>query len=148
MVFHDIGKLGIADQILQKAELLNLAELVIMKMHTTLGEEILIAAKEKLTNQTEFIDKAIEMAVAYHECWDRPGYPSGLKGEVITRAVRILAVVDAYDAIVSSRCYKKQWVHEDAVEEINLHKEICFDPLITDAFNLKTGNSKSMAQSY
>ena len=147
-VFHDIGKSGITSEIFQKAGLLTMAEAIIMKTHTNLGEAILIASKEKLSTQNELINKAIEMAVAHHECWDGSGYPHGLKGKAIPLAARILTIVDTYDALVNSRTYKKQWTHEEAVLEINLHAGICFEPIITEAFNLEEGHFKALAQSY
>lgn len=147
-VFHDIGKSEISAHVFNKAGPLTIAEMVIMKTHTTIGEAILIAAKENLITQEDLLNKAIEMAVAHHECWDGSGYPRGLKGEDIPLSARIITVIDVYDALLNSRTYKKNWTHEQAVAEINLHKGICFEPIITDAFMLEEGNFKILAQAY
>jgi response regulator RpfG family c-di-GMP phosphodiesterase len=132
---HDIGKVGIPDNILLKKGPLNEAEWTIMKTHTLIGESILQSGDiEKDEAQSEVIQTAINIAVSHHENWDGTGYPRGIAGESIPLEARIMMLADVYDALVSNRVYKKAWPHEDAVQEIKRHKGTRFDPLIVDAF--------------
>lgn len=134
---HDIGKVGIPDNILYKDGPLNKDEWGIMKTHTNIGEFVLSSAKSQIKDDSEkddVIQTAIEIAGSHHERWDGQGYPRGLSGQDIPLAARIMALADMYDALVSERVYKPEWRHEDAVQEIINKKGLHFDPLVVDAF--------------
>ena len=84
---------------------------------------------------TSFLRAAKEMVYTHHEKWDGTGYPKGLKGEEIPLSGRIMAIVDSYDALISSRVYKKSALsHEDAVALISQSRGLNFDPDLVDAF--------------
>ena len=131
---HDIGKVGIPDTILQKPGSLSDDEWQIMKTHANLGRDVLSAAKLKDAKHTHVLDAAIGIAGGHHENWDGSGYPSGLKGEEIPLAARLMSLADTYDALVNERVYKKKWTHEEACLEITRLKGIRFDPRIVEAF--------------
>jgi putative nucleotidyltransferase with HDIG domain len=125
-VLHDVGKIGIEDKILKKNGPLDDAEWAVMKTHPVLGYEILSSMEE---NQD-----AIVAAHYHHERWDGKGYPKGLKGEEIPLAARIVALADAYDAMVSNRPYRQGVDPSIAYEEIIRNKGTQFDPQVVDAF--------------
>jgi hypothetical protein len=131
---HDIGKVGIPDDILYKQGQLNEYEWQTMKTHTAIGEAVLSSVEHKLHSNEDVIRKAILIAGGHHEKWDGSGYPRGLKGEEIPLPARIMALADVYDALVSERVYKAGWTHEDAVKEIVSKRGSHFDPLVSDAF--------------
>jgi response regulator RpfG family c-di-GMP phosphodiesterase len=146
---HDIGKVGIPDNILLKKGPLNEAEWTIMKTHTLIGESILQSGDiEKDEAQSEVIQTATNLAVGHHEKWDGTGYPRGIAGESIPLEARIMMLADVYDALVSNRVYKKAWTHEDAVQEINRNKGTSFDPLIVDAFIAEMETFREIALTY
>ena len=130
---HDIGKIAISDRILQKEGHLNERERQIMMTHTTAGID---ALKKIYSDNMEngFIRMAMDIAHYHHEKWNGKGYPSGLKGTQIPLAARIMAVVDAYDALVSERCYKPAFSHVGAVHIIKAEAGISFDPDVVDIF--------------
>jgi diguanylate cyclase (GGDEF)-like protein/PAS domain S-box-containing protein len=123
---HDIGKIGISDQILNKPDKLSPEEWVEMKKHPEIGYRIAMSSPE-LVPIAEYI-------LTHHERWDGEGYPQKLAGERIPLLSRILAVVDAYDAMTEDRPYRKAMSKEEAVMEIreNLGKQ--FDPLMAKIF--------------
>jgi len=131
---HDIGKVGIPDEILKKPGPLSNDEWLIMKTHAALGENVLNAAKLEDTKHAKILDIAIEIAGAHHENWDGTGYPRGLKETAIPLSARIMALADMYDALVSTRVYKNRWTHEEACEEIIQNKGKRFDPIVVEAF--------------
>ena len=134
---HDIGKVGIPDNILYKDGPLNKEEWGIMKTHTTIGEFVLSSAKAQIVDDVgddDVIKTAIDIAGSHHERWDGQGYPKGLVGQEIPLSARIMALADMYDALVSERVYKPEWGHQDAVEEILKKKGTHFEPLVVDAF--------------
>ncbi len=146
---HDIGKVGIPDNILLKKGPLTEAEWDIMKTHTLIGESILHSGDiEKDDAQSEVIQTAINIAGSHHEKWDGTGYPRGIAGESIPLEARIMMLADVYDALVSNRVYKKAWTHEDAVQEINRDRGTCFDPLIVDAFIAEMETFREIALTY
>ncbi|CAM3833260.1 diguanylate cyclase domain-containing protein [Polynucleobacter antarcticus] len=148
---HDIGKVGIPDNILYKDGPLTKDEWGIMKTHTTIGGDVLSSAKAQLDEELEeddVIEAAIEIAGAHHERWDGQGYPKGLAGQDIPLSARIMALADIYDALVSERVYKSEWRHEDAVEEILNKKGTHFDPHIVDAFIAEKEAFQTIAQKY
>jgi len=103
---HDIGKVGIPDQILRKPGKLDAAEWEIMKTHAQLGADALRHAVDDTHERAEFLDFAIEIARSHHERWDGSGYPDGLAGEAIPLAARLMAIADVFDALISRRVYK------------------------------------------
>lgn len=125
---HDIGKIGIPDMILLKPGRLDPEEWDIMKSHTTIGAEILSGHDSLL------IRTARAIALTHHEKWNGSGYPSGLAGEAIPLAGRIVAVCDVFDALTSHRPYKKAWPIEEAVREVKSGSGTAFDPKIVEAF--------------
>ncbi len=145
---HDIGKVGIPDNILQKEGSLGPDEWVIMQTHAALGGRVLKAAKLEETKSAKVLDVAIEIASSHHENWDGSGYPSGLKGQDIPLAARIMSLADMYDALVSERVYKKKWSHEDACQEIIQNKGKRFDPAVVDAFISEQAYFNEIASRY
>lgn len=130
---HDIGKVGIPDHILLKAERLDDREFEIMKTHTLIGYDTLIAAANKDV-KADYLQMSAEIALSHHEKWDGSGYPHGLKGEDIPIAARIVALADVYDALVSKRVYKNAYPHDTARSIIMQESGSHFDPLVVEAF--------------
>jgi response regulator RpfG family c-di-GMP phosphodiesterase len=124
-LLHDVGKLGIPDQILQKPGRLTSDEFEVIKHHAAYGEEIL--------RMNRWLGLARECAATHHERWDGTGYPNGLKGEEIPLIGRITAVADVFDALLSRRPYKEAWPRERAIEEIRQGRGSHFDPEVVDA---------------
>ena len=145
---HDIGKVGIPDNILKKEGSLTPEEWVIMKTHASLGEEVLKAAKVEDANHTKVLDTAIKIAGGHHESWDGSGYPRGLSGTQIPLAARIMSLADMYDALVSERVYKKKWSHDDACAEIERLKGVRFDPAVVEAFMMECDHFVEIANRY
>ncbi len=123
---HDIGKIGIADAILNKPMKLSEEEFSHMKTHATLGHDILKHSKRKVLNV------AATIAHEHHEKYDGTGYPRGLKGDEINIYARIVAVVDVFDALLSKRVYKQKWSLDDVVEFLKKERGKHFDPKIVD----------------
>ena len=130
---HDVGKITIADSILNKPGKLNSDEYEIIKTHTTSGEKI-IDDIIKVTDDVEFLQNAKLFAVYHHERWDGTGYPYKLAGTDIPFQSRIMAIVDVYDALVSDRPYKVPFSHEFAVNTITKSSGKQFDPEIVKIF--------------
>ena len=131
---HDIGKVGIPDRILLKPERLDPAEFEIMKTHTTLGRDAILAAENLLDSPNSFLQCAREIALSHQEKWDGSGYPEGLKGDAIPISARLMALADVYDALISRRVYKAPMSHEQAFKIITDGRGTHFDPDIVDAF--------------
>jgi len=132
---HDIGKVGIPDQILLKPGKLTDEEFEIMKTHTTLGLDAIKRAEAHLDGEESgFLKIAGEVALSHQEKWDGSGYPQGLSGEAIPLSARLMAIADVYDALISARVYKAAFSHEKAVEIIREGRGRHFDPTITDVF--------------
>ena len=130
---HDIGKVGIPDQILLKPTRLSTEEYEIMKKHTEYGAETIHMAKHFL-GENSFLQVAEEIALNHHERWDGSGYPRGLHGNDIPIPGRLMAVADSYDAIISPRLYKPSIPHPEAIQIIQKLRGIYFDPDVVDAF--------------
>lgn len=130
---HDIGKVGIEDEILRKPARLNDQERKIMSKHPQMGYDVLMDATKEL-HDNPMVKIAADIALAHHERWDGQGYPNGLKGEEIPVGARLMAVADVYDALVSRRPYKDAYPHQFAVNEIVKAKGSQFDPDVVDAF--------------
>lgn len=125
---HDIGKVGIADDILLKPGRLGSEEFEIMKRHSVIGHDILKGSHSK-TLQT-----GAEIALSHHEKFDGTGYPKGLAGHDIPIFSRIVAVADVFDALTSERPYKKAWPLEQATQHIKALAGTHFDPACVAAF--------------
>lgn len=130
---HDIGKVGVPDNILLKPGPLTDDELKIMRRHAEFGRKIISSTAEQIEGDN-FLQIAGEIAATHHEKWDGTGYPGGLRGQDIPLCGRIMAVADIYDALISRRCYKDPFPHARAKE---LMRDLCgstFDPVVLDAF--------------
>ncbi len=125
---HDIGKVGIPDNILNKPGKLTFEEFEIMKTHAQMGYEML------KHSQKPILQAAAIVAKEHHEKYNGKGYPRGLKGEEIHIFARITAVADVFDALGSDRIYKKAWEDEKIFELFNSEKGEHFDPKVIDAF--------------
>jgi putative two-component system response regulator len=125
---HDIGKIGIRDDILLKPGKLTTEEFEIMKTHAAIGADMLLG------DDSDLIKLARVIALSHHEKWDGSGYPNGLANEAIPMAGRIVAVADVFDALTSSRPYKKAWSIEDAVAYIQNNAGHHFDPTVVKHF--------------
>jgi len=119
---HDIGKVGIADNILLKPGRLTPEEFEVMKQHAQYGYEILKGSSSRV------LQVGSEIALAHHEKFDGSGYPNGLYGKDIPVFSRIVAVADVFDALTSERPYKKAWTLERAAEHIKSCAGTHFDP--------------------
>jgi adenylate cyclase len=132
---HDIGKVGIADSVLNKPGPLNDEEWTEMRRHPDLGYQALISAETAArVHNDEMFALAKEVVRTHHEHWDGLGYPRGLAGSAIPLAGRIVALVDVYDALVSMRPYRNALPHDEAVRIIAGGRGTHFDPEIVDAF--------------
>jgi putative two-component system response regulator len=130
---HDVGKIAINDNILNKPGKLTPEEFEEMKKHTTFGVQV-IEKIEASTSESDFLKYAKIFAGTHHEKWDGSGYPQGLQGEAIPLQGRIMAIADVYDALTSVRPYKKAFTHEEAVKIIQDGRGTQFDPVLVDLF--------------
>ena len=131
--FHDIGKIGISEEILRKRGPLNKEELGIAQSHTTIGAKILNNIGKRIPEKPYF-NLASIIARGHHERFDGKGYPDGFSGEDIPLACRIVSVVNVYDACTSERVYHPAMNHEDAIKEIEKASSSEFDPRIVKVF--------------
>jgi putative two-component system response regulator len=125
---HDVGKIGIPDQILLKAGKLDDDEWRVIRSHCEIGCKIIGDHPSKL------LRTAAQVALTHHERWDGSGYPAGLMGRDIPVFSRILAIADVFDALTSTRPYKKAWPVDEAVAEIKRCDGAHFDPDVVRAF--------------
>jgi len=123
---HDLGKVGITDEILLARRKLTDGEFSIMRNHAVLGHQILAGKKG--------LEMADEICWCHHERWDGSGYPRGLKGEAIPVSARITSIADVYDALRNERPYKQAWTHQATVREIAAGAGTQFDPTLIQAF--------------
>jgi two-component system response regulator RpfG len=126
---HDIGKIGIPDEILRKPGRLSHREFAIMKQHTEIGYEIL------KDSPSEYLQMGALIALSHHERFNGTGYPHRLGGEDIPLAARIVTVADAFDALTSARPYKPAWSLQKTLEFLNSQRGRIFDPVCLDAFH-------------
>ncbi|HSI27818.1 MAG TPA: two-component system response regulator [Methylophilus sp.] len=124
---HDIGKIGIPDQVLLKPGKLDEEELATMRTHPQLGADILDKSTSPL------IKLAYTVALYHHEKWDGTGYPFGMKGKEIPIEARIVAIADVFDALLSKRPYKEAWPIDKVVEEVKSQSNRHFDPAVVEA---------------
>jgi len=125
-LLHDIGKIGVPDAILRKPAALTEEEWNKMKLHPQHGQQIL--------RNISFLENASQLVGQHHEKWDGSGYPYGLRGEDIDLGARIFAVVDAFDAMISDRVYRRGCSYEDALAELKKFAGTQFDPFVVEAF--------------
>jgi len=128
---HDLGKIGIPNEILNKAGKLTADERELINQHSMIGESILLAAQSD-SGELDLIATALKITGYHHERWDGSGYPRKLIGESIPIEARIMAVADVFDALVSGRPYKKAWTTNDAYKEIVAKGGIAFDPIVIE----------------
>jgi response regulator RpfG family c-di-GMP phosphodiesterase len=127
-LLHDVGKIGIPDEILHKPGRLTDEERAIMQTHTTIGAQLLAGSASPLLRTAEAI------ARTHHERWDGFGYPEGLAGDEIPLAGRIAALCDVFDALMTERPYKRAWTREETLAYIERERGGHFDPELADAF--------------
>jgi putative nucleotidyltransferase with HDIG domain len=125
-LLHDMGKLAVPEYILNKPGKLTAAEFEKMKLHASVGADILSAI--------DFPYPVVPIVRHHHENWDGSGYPSGLKGTDIPIGARILAVVDCFDALTSDRPYRPRLTDADALSILEERRGIWYDPLVVDTF--------------
>lgn len=137
-LFHDIGKIGIRDDVLNKPSRLTDSEYEHMKMHPIVAEQILSPIEE--------LRPIVDIVKHEHERWDGKGYPMGLKGTQIPLGSRLIAITDAWDSMVFDRIYRKALPHDVALAEIEKHSGSQFDPDCVRIFcDLERARLKSVA---
>jgi PAS domain S-box-containing protein len=125
-LLHDIGKLGVPDDVLLKPGPLTDREWKIMRLHPQFAYEWL--------SKVPYLREALDIPYCHHEKWDGTGYPRGLKGESIPLISRIFALADVWDAITSDRPYRRAWPHEKAIDYIRANSGLHFDPGVVEIF--------------
>jgi putative two-component system response regulator len=125
-LLHDVGKIGIPDSILHKADILTAEEWTIMRKHPQLAYDMLYPI--------EYLHPALDIPLNHHEKWDGTGYPRGLKGEQIPIVARLFAVVDVWDALTSDRPYRPAWSEQEALLYIREQSGKHFDPQVVELF--------------
>jgi HD-GYP domain-containing protein (c-di-GMP phosphodiesterase class II) len=125
-MIHDVGKIGIEDTILHKPGRLTDEEFAAIRTHPERGVQII--------EPLDFLKGALPIIGHHHECFDGRGYPAGLKGEAIPLGARIVAIADTYDAITSSRAYRRARGQEAALAEIERCSGTQFDPDLAGLF--------------
>ena len=125
-MLHDIGKIGVADDILLKPGPLNEDEWAVMRRHPVIAYEML--------SPIAYLGPALDIPYCHHEKWDGSGYPRMLKGEQIPLAARMFAVVDVWDALSSERPYRSAWEPRAVTEHLRAQRGSHFDPRVLDAF--------------
>ncbi|HXX36886.1 MAG TPA: diguanylate cyclase [bacterium] len=125
-LLHDIGKIGVPDEILRKPGPLTDKEWAVMRKHPAIGEEIL--------RPVEHMGRVAALVRHHQEWWDGTGYPDGLRGDAISLGARIVAVADAYGAMMDDRAYRKGRAKEDALRDLRRAAGTQFDPRVVDVF--------------
>jgi HD-GYP domain-containing protein (c-di-GMP phosphodiesterase class II) len=125
-LLHDIGKIGVPDAVLRKPGCLTPAEKALMDKHPEYGWSIL--------RMFPGLEDASLFVLHHHENYDGTGYPGGLKGDEIPIGSRIVAVIDAFDAMVSNRCYRMGLGHEEAMRRLACDSGTQFDPVVVKCF--------------
>lgn len=127
-LLHDVGKIGVPDQVLNKPSRLTDGEFEQVKQHVLIGERI-VRRLEAMG-----IERIANAVRSHHERWDGGGYPDGLAGEAIPRMARIISAVDAYDAMTSDRPYRNALSSDQALTELRSNAGTQFDPEVVDSF--------------
>lgn len=125
---HDLGKIGLPPEILNKPGALTPAEMDVIRSHTVIGHRILDGSAHRV------IQCAARIALHHHESWDGSGYPHKLRGTDIPLDARIVAIADVYDALLSRRAYKPAWEEEFVLAEMRRQRGLKFDPALVDIF--------------
>jgi hypothetical protein len=125
-LLHDVGKIGIPDNVLNKPGALDAAEWELMRRHPRIGHDMIAGVP--------YLSGALEITLHHHEHWDGSGYPDGLAGTSIPVAARLFSIVDVFDALTSDRPYRSAWNKEKALDYLKAQKGIQFDPEILDVF--------------
>ncbi len=139
---HDIGKIGIPDNVLLKPGKFDANEWQIMQGHTQIGHAILT------NSQSRYIQTGSIIALNHHERFDGTGYPNSLTGKDIPLAARIVSVADVYDALVSKRPYKMPWTSKDALDYMAKHAGTQFDPVCIEAFLERLDNIQNIQNKF
>ena len=139
---HDIGKIGVQDKILLKPGKFEQQEWLAMQQHTIIGHSILS------NSQSRYIQTGSIIALNHHERFDGSGYPNGLSGKDIPLVARIVAVADVYDALVSTRPYKRAWEAKDAQDYLHKHAGTQFDPICVEAFFERLENITNIQKTF
>ncbi len=130
---HDLGKIMVSRDILTKPGMLDDDERARMQMHTVYGSDMLKAAYPDL-GENKYAQIAADVVRSHHENWDGSGYPDGMAGDKIPLAARIVRITDAYDALLSSRSYKRAYTKEEAIDILREGKGRNFDPYLLEMF--------------
>jgi putative two-component system response regulator len=146
VALHDVGKIGIPDNILLKPGRLEVREFEIMKTHTVIGKKIV---ESILTNnEAIYLQHCRDIAYYHHERFDGKGYPTGISGQDIPLAARVASIADVYDALVCARVYKSAFSYEDAFKIILEGAGTQFDPLLAKAACEVQDRFKAISQEY
>jgi putative two-component system response regulator len=145
---HDIGKVGIPDNILLKAGRLTPDEWEVMKTHAELGADAIEQAERDADHPVEFLALAKDIARHHHERWDGNGYPDRLAGDAIPLSARLMALADVFDALINRRIYKKPMNLAAARDIIVAERGRQFDPDIVDAFINRFDEFAAIANRY
>lgn len=140
---HDVGKIGIPDDILLKPGRLTKEEWVMMKRHSEIGADII-----GKTHTDPVFKMAYNVALYHHEAWSGTGYPAGLEGTEIPLEARIVACADVFDALTSERPYKPAWPVQDAIDHINKSAGQHLDPDVVKLFNQVVGDFTPIMDKY
>jgi len=156
---HDVGKVGIPDEILLKPGKLTAAEFEIMKGHARIGAEAIGDSISRASNESGhdeattcaalgFLRVAQEIAASHHEKWDGSGYPLGLSGQSIPLAARLMAVADVFDALSTKRVYKDSWDLEQVNDYLRQQSGTHFDPVLVEAYLAIRDEFRTIAEQY
>ncbi len=147
---HDIGKVGIPDNVLHKPGKHTPEEWAVMQTHAKVGSDAILRAIQNEDDQAglEFLHVAMEISHFHHEKWDGSGYPEHLVGEAIPISARLMALADVFDALISQRVYKPAFTIEHATEIIVAGRGSHFDPDIVDIYMDKVNEFAVIASRY
>lgn len=146
-ILHDIGKVGVPDEILLKPGHLTAEEFETIKLHTIFSHAIFSKALSRLEKK-QFLSIVDDIAYSHHEKWDGSGYPRALRGDEIPIPARLMAIADVYDAMISARVYKPAMTHEEAADYIISQSGKHFDPDVVTAFADNQNVFRKIASTY